>query len=61
MTWVKTSDKLPDKNLDVDIKFKDGSCVSGYLCPCCGNEFRCSILGFAFTEWPEYWRMKVKR
>lgn len=60
MDWIKISDELPDKGLDVQIKFNGGHITEGFRCAChidgC-KEFRDTLMGNAFIgdviEWKQ--------
>ena len=52
MEFISVKDRLPEPNIEVKIKWKDGSESYAYLCSVCKNEFMDSITGSPLADFP---------
>ena len=56
MEFISVKDRLPEPNIEVKIKWKDGSESYAYLCSVCKNEFMDSITGSPLADFPIMWQ-----
>lgn len=54
--WIKLTDRLPERSVDVEYKTKSGERGFAYLHPLCSREWRCAITGLGLIIDVEFWR-----